>query len=452
MGQKSNSTLKTSALALMLSLLTGNALAAPNCTAPQDMAALRTAALQQQLMVAAFACNDMKKYNRFVTSYKGELQKSDRVLLNFFVRQSAGSGTDNYDIYKTKLANDASLLSMRNPQFCRSADAAFGVAFSRKMPLTELVSERLSPLKTGYTGCVGGKRETTLAMEAPRNLPVRQAARSERRPMTPYVSPDVALHPDHVLPVRPPQPSQQLASDRVLPTLPPQPVTDVASLPLEEGAAAQGSELASESLDLNASNRDMYPELADKGGVEGESARYAEAASARAEDAVAPNYSEEFPTPDSPASNAYESDAELADRESFVDESPRYADATPREVETVAPRYSEEYPVSESSDSLVSQADDRDLYAGNVDERDYARAGMPEENTRYADAGSQNMRAYDPSPDSYRDNAVDNYSDGYDDRLNANLPSDEQISAPPEHEMLVRGTNGRLYVLTPYGL
>ncbi len=96
--------------------------------------------------------------------------------------------------------------------------------------------------------------------------------------------------------------------------------------------------------------------------------------------------------------------------------------------------------------------EDRDLYAENVSEPDYAQAAMPEENTRYADAGSQNMRAYDPNPDSYRDNMVDDYNDPYDNRLNANLPSSEAISAPPEQEMLVRGTNGKWYVLTPYGL
>ena len=70
--------------AFVLSLLAGNAWAAGSCVRPQDVTALRTAALQQQLMVAALTCHDVAAYNRFVISHQGALQVSDKALMDFF--------------------------------------------------------------------------------------------------------------------------------------------------------------------------------------------------------------------------------------------------------------------------------------------------------------------------------------------------------------------------------
>ena len=171
---KTSYALKTgAAAALALSLVAGNAWAAASCARPQDIKALQAAALQQQLMVAALTCHATADYNRFVTSYRSELLESDHALMNFFLRQDAHKGADGYNAYKTRLANDASLGSLHDPRFCRSAKIAFDVALKRKGSLTELTSERPSLIDTGYTSCMPGAPETTQMADATPSLPAR---------------------------------------------------------------------------------------------------------------------------------------------------------------------------------------------------------------------------------------------------------------------------------------
>ena len=55
--------------------------ASPACERPEDAAAIHTAALQQELMVAAFLCHDIPAYNDFVLSHRSALQDSDRALM-----------------------------------------------------------------------------------------------------------------------------------------------------------------------------------------------------------------------------------------------------------------------------------------------------------------------------------------------------------------------------------
>lgn len=204
MALKTGFALKAGTAALALSLLAGNAWAA-SCARPQDVTALRTAALQQQLMVAALACHDSAAYNRFVTSYQGELQKSDRALMNFFVRQDAHKGTDDYNAYKTWLANAASLRSLRDPQFCRSAKIAFDVAFNRKGSLEELAAERPPRIEIGYASCAQGAPEPTLMADARPNLPARHQPLLDSLPSASIIAPALASRPDRALPAVSPQ-------------------------------------------------------------------------------------------------------------------------------------------------------------------------------------------------------------------------------------------------------
>jgi hypothetical protein len=90
--------------------------------------ALKTAALQQELMVAALYCNDVAPYNRFVTSHQRELQESDAALLRYFTHGHGGASA--YHAYKTNLANDFSLSGLHGMQaFCSAANASFDAAF-----------------------------------------------------------------------------------------------------------------------------------------------------------------------------------------------------------------------------------------------------------------------------------------------------------------------------------
>ncbi|HEX3808381.1 MAG TPA: hypothetical protein VHW02_01680 [Rhizomicrobium sp.] len=105
--------------------------AGAECAGAQDVAALKTAVIQQELMVAALTCHDVEAYNRFVVTFQPDLQKSDAVLLAFFQRRNAQSGTDDYQAYKTHLANGNALRSVRDDGFCARADAWFRYALQR---------------------------------------------------------------------------------------------------------------------------------------------------------------------------------------------------------------------------------------------------------------------------------------------------------------------------------
>ena len=98
------------------------------CVGAPDMAALRLAATQQNLMVAAFSCHAVRDYNRFVIEHQAELQASDARLKDFFTARS-GRGIAGYHLFKTELANAASLRSIRDTaNFCADAEDTFAWA------------------------------------------------------------------------------------------------------------------------------------------------------------------------------------------------------------------------------------------------------------------------------------------------------------------------------------
>src|SRR5262249_34769016 len=138
---------KTGAAALMLTCMAGNvwaAAAASGCARPDDMTALKAAAIQQKLMVAALSCNAVKLYNDFVTTYQKELQASDKALQTFFRRLKGATGTENYHAYKTRLANASSMQSIGNiTDYCAGAQATFSAA--------------LAPERTNLSGFVSGQ-------------------------------------------------------------------------------------------------------------------------------------------------------------------------------------------------------------------------------------------------------------------------------------------------------
>jgi hypothetical protein len=99
------------------------------CASDQDRFAIRTAAVQQQLMVAAYACDAAGSYNKFVVAYRPELQRSDAALKAFFLRHNAKGGVADYHAFKTRLANTSSIEMSRNTQtYCATAMAMYAEA------------------------------------------------------------------------------------------------------------------------------------------------------------------------------------------------------------------------------------------------------------------------------------------------------------------------------------
>lgn len=143
---------------LALVAMAGQSWAASSCARPEESMALKTAAMQQELMVAALYCNDVGQYNRFVTSFQRELQDSDAALMRFF--QHGHGGARAYHAYKTGLANDFSLNGLHGmARFCSMANAHFD-ASAGGPTLAIFISSQTVSGADGFPAC-----ETTVAGE-----------------------------------------------------------------------------------------------------------------------------------------------------------------------------------------------------------------------------------------------------------------------------------------------
>jgi hypothetical protein len=95
---------------------------------PVSSAALKTAAVQQELMVAGFTCHALPQYNRFVTAHRLELQKSDAQLMAYFKKRDHGREA-GYDSYKTKAANlSANRSASDGALYCEAVARDFDIA------------------------------------------------------------------------------------------------------------------------------------------------------------------------------------------------------------------------------------------------------------------------------------------------------------------------------------
>jgi hypothetical protein len=165
---------KSGATALMLSCMAGNVWAATasaaGCARPEDVTAVKAAAVQQRLMVAALSCDAAQLYNNFVTAYQKELQVSDRALQNFFRRLNGKTGTEDYHAFKTRLANASSMQSIGDiTGYCASAKEIFATALnSAKSTLTAFVSAQTTSVDDAFAPCQFRTAGAPAAMAPPR--------------------------------------------------------------------------------------------------------------------------------------------------------------------------------------------------------------------------------------------------------------------------------------------
>ena len=166
---------KAASATIALLALANPALAA-SCASPTDAAALKTAVMQQELMVAALQCREAAAYNRFVIAYRSELQSSDASLKAFFVRRGGEHGESGYNTFKTKAANLSALEQARDAKaFCADAHALFTAALAHRGSLMSFVDA-----KSGDTGlgniCVESRPVMAKADAKPQKAPVVVAA------------------------------------------------------------------------------------------------------------------------------------------------------------------------------------------------------------------------------------------------------------------------------------
>lgn len=130
-------TIAVGALLLTSCLVSGAADARrARCAAPEELAAVQTAAVQQELMVAALTCNEVSRFNAFQTGFGPELRTADATLLRLFRRLYGGRrGEAAYHAFKTKLANDSEMRSIHNnPAYCQEAGAMLATALTGERP------------------------------------------------------------------------------------------------------------------------------------------------------------------------------------------------------------------------------------------------------------------------------------------------------------------------------
>ena len=113
------------------------------CAGPSEVAAIQTASVQQELMVAALTCNQIDNFNAFQTNFGGELRASDKTLLQMFERlYGSVKGQEEYHSFKTRLANDSEMRSIHgNREFCAATTQVFAAALAPVKPaLNDFVS------------------------------------------------------------------------------------------------------------------------------------------------------------------------------------------------------------------------------------------------------------------------------------------------------------------------
>lgn len=105
------------------------------CGNPEEVTAVQTAAIQQELMVAALMCHEVDRFNAFQTGYGPELRASDSRLIRLFRRLYGRRGEAQYHAFKTKLANDAEMRSIHNnPAYCQETASILSAALASDRP------------------------------------------------------------------------------------------------------------------------------------------------------------------------------------------------------------------------------------------------------------------------------------------------------------------------------
>jgi hypothetical protein len=107
------------------------------CFTPQEASAHHVRQVQTEMMVAALKCRHHsqelpKQYNSFVTKFNKPLSENAKTLKSFFARAYGKDQSREFDTYITSLANDASLKSMQDPEYCETVKNLFDQALSAK--------------------------------------------------------------------------------------------------------------------------------------------------------------------------------------------------------------------------------------------------------------------------------------------------------------------------------
>lgn len=157
-------TTKIISAALATVAMTTQAFAGGVCSRATETAGVKAEILQQQLMVAAYSCHLEGSYNAFVINYRPDLIAADGAAQSLFQRASA-RGTDEYQTFKTQMANDFSMDYQNQDGFCDNAQDMFQTAAEhRGESLSSLMSALSFDGATPFDQC--STREAAVAPPA----------------------------------------------------------------------------------------------------------------------------------------------------------------------------------------------------------------------------------------------------------------------------------------------
>lgn len=96
--------------------------------------------LQTELMVAALACGEQRRYNAFVTIFRAEIAAQSAALRRLFDRAYGSGGRRELNAFVTRLANDAAARSAAGEGYC----AAVGMLLTEALATSPRDFERLT--------------------------------------------------------------------------------------------------------------------------------------------------------------------------------------------------------------------------------------------------------------------------------------------------------------------
>ncbi|MGE5539659.1 MAG: hypothetical protein ACM30I_13660 [Gemmatimonas sp.] len=144
-----NSVARVCAAVMLSAFLTAGVAAAELPTrnvTERDQLAFQFRHLQTELMVAALSCGrkDIQAhYNNFVARFGGALKANGVALRSYFGRMfGAKQGEREMDSFMTRLSNELSLVSMREPDFCDRSVALFRAALAVPQKDIETFAQR----------------------------------------------------------------------------------------------------------------------------------------------------------------------------------------------------------------------------------------------------------------------------------------------------------------------
>lgn len=114
---------RVAALVLLGLVLAGTARASV-CAMPRERSALEARVLQTQLMVAALACNQRRRYNAFVERFRADLVVNGKAVRAYFQRAYGAAAEPEVNRFMTRIANQASARSLVDG-FCAEAATLF---------------------------------------------------------------------------------------------------------------------------------------------------------------------------------------------------------------------------------------------------------------------------------------------------------------------------------------